>query len=122
MFKARFFPRNQQIYAIISKEDKEQKIGGKTALYVANITDNDQSQFKLIWEKNNVYHPPDMVMSNDKKIMFEFRYWNDDSDQKRNFLTYKFANHQIQEKTIEFSPINQQRINDKDQSKHFHHV
>lgn len=108
--KASFVARNQQIYAIISKKDKEQKIGGKTALYVANITDDDQSQFKLIWKKNDVYHTPDMAMSNDKKIMFEFRYWNDDSDQKRNFLTYKFANHQIQEKTIEFTPINQQRI------------
>lgn len=108
--RASFIARNQQIYAIVSKKDKEQKIGGKTALYVANITDDDQSQFKLIWEKNDVYHTPDMAMFNDKKLMFEFRYWNDDSDQKRNFLTYKFANHQTQEKTIEFTPINQQRI------------
>lgn len=108
--KTSFVARNQQIYAIISKKDKDQKIGGKTALYVANITDNDQSQFKSIWEKHNVYHTPDMAMSNDKKLMFEFRYWNDDSDQKRNFLTYEFANHQTQEKTVEFTPINQQRI------------
>lgn len=108
--KTSFVAHNQQIYAIISKKDKDQKTGGKTALYVANIADNDQSQFKSIWEKHNVYHTPDMVMFNDKKLMFEFRYWNDDSDQKRNFLTYEFANHQAQEKTVEFTPINQQRI------------
>lgn len=108
--RASFVARDQQIYAIISKKDKEQNVGSKTALYVANITDNDQPQFKLIWEKNNVYHTPDMAMFNDKKLMFEFRHWNDDSDQKRNFLTYEFANHQTQEKTMKFTPINQQRI------------
>lgn len=108
--RASFVAHNQQIYAIVSKKDKEQKIGGKTVLYVANITDDDQPQFKLIWEKNDVYHTPDMAMFNDKKLMFEFRYWNDDSDQNRNFLTYEFANHQTQEKTMKFTPINQQRI------------
>lgn len=108
-----FVAHNQQVYMIVSKKHEQQKVGGLTAMYVADISGDDQAQFKLVWKKDNVYLTSDMVMSNNQKLMFEIQYGDAYTEMTRHFITYEFAKQQVQEITTKFNPINQQPIGSK---------
>ena len=108
-----FVTHNQQVYMIVSKKHEQQKTGGLTAMYVADISGDDQAQFKLVWKKDNVYLTSDMVMSNNQKLMFEIQYGDAYTEMTRHFITYEFAKQQVQEITTKFNPINQQPIGSK---------
>lgn len=108
-----FVTHNQQVYMIVSKKHEQQKTGGLTAMYVADIAGDDQAQFKLVWKKDNVYLRSDMVMSNNQKLMFEIQYGDAYAEMTRHFITYEFAKQQVQEITTKFNPINQQPIGSK---------
>ena len=108
-----FITHNQQVYMIVSKEHERQKTGGLTAMYVADISGDNQAQFKLVWKKDNVYHTSDMVMSNNQKLMFEIQDRDAYTEMTCHFITYEFAKQQVQEITTKFNPINQQPIGSK---------
>ena len=108
-----FVTHNQQVYMIVSKEHERQKAGGLTAMYVADISGDNQAQFKLVWKKDNVYLTSDMVMSNNQKLMFEIRYGDAYAEMTRHFITYEFTKQQVQEIMTKFNPINQQPIGSK---------
>ena len=108
-----FVTHNQQVYMIVSKKHEQQKTGGLTAMYVADISGDDQAQFKLVWKKDNVYLTSDMGMSNNQKLMFEIQYGDVYTEMTRHFITYEFAKQQVQEITTKFNPINQQPIGSK---------
>ncbi len=108
-----FVTHNQQVYMIVSKKHEQQKVGGLTAMYVADISGDDQARFKLVWKKDSVYLASDMVMSNNQKLMFEIRYGDAYAEMTRHFITYEFVKQQAQEITTKFNPINQQPISSK---------
>ena len=108
-----FATHNQQVYMIVSKKYEQQKTSDLTAMYVADISGDDQARFKLVWKKDNVYHTSDMVMSNNQKMMFEIQYGDTYTEMTRHFITYEFAKQQVQEITTKFNPINQQAIGSK---------
>ena len=108
-----FVTHNQQVYMIVSKKHEQQKTGGFTAMYVADISGDDQARFKLVWKKDNVYHTSDMVMSNNQKLMFEIQHRDAYNEMTRHFITYEFAKQHVQKITTKFNPINQQPIGSK---------
>lgn len=108
-----FVTHNQQVYMIVSKKHEQQKTGGLTSMYVADISGDNQARFKLVWKKDNVYLTSDMVMSNNQKLMFEIQYGDAYTEMTRHFITYEFAKQQVQEITTKFNPINQQPIGSK---------